>query len=66
MTNKNLNNKNEFKKYIKSIPYHFNNALKSIARHIAMSISSATAVTVTLILMMLFLVVACNISNFTT
>ena len=51
--------------FIKSIPYHIKAAFKSIWRHMAMSISAASAVTVTLILMSAFLLVAGNINSFT-
>lgn len=44
---------------------HFDTAWKSIRRHLAMSISSAAAVSVTLILMALFLVIASNVGGFT-
>ncbi len=50
-------------KFFKLIPYHFNNACKSIYRNLAMSFSSATAVSVTLLLVMLFLVIAVNLSS---
>lgn len=50
-------------KFFKFIPYHVKNALKSIRRNFAMSISSATAVTVTLTLVTLFLVIAGNINE---
>ena len=51
--------------FFKSIPYHFNAAAKSIFRHLAMSLSAASAVTVTLVLMSAFLLVAGNVNNFT-
>lgn len=51
-------------KFIKSLPYHIKSAFNSIKRNIAMSISSATAVTLTLIMVTLFLVVAGNVVNF--
>lgn len=50
-------------KFIKSLPYHFKSAFRSIRRNIAMSVSSATAVTVTLVLIAIFLMVASNISS---
>lgn len=52
-------------KFLKLIPYHTKTALNSIVRHLAMTFSSASAVTVTLTLLMVFLIVAGNVSNFT-
>lgn len=52
-------------KFFKSLPYHFKTAFSSIVRHFSMTFSSSSAVTVTLTLFMLFLVIAGNISNFT-
>ena len=52
-------------RFIKSIPYHIKTAFNSLVRHFALTFSSATAVTVTLTLLMTFLVVAGNVSNFT-
>ena len=52
-------------RFIKSIPYHVKTAFTSLIRHFALTFSSATAVTVTLTLLMTFLIVAGNISNFT-
>lgn len=51
-------------KFIKSLPYHFKSAYKSIKRNIAMSFSSATAVTLTLIMITLLLVVTGNVMTF--
>lgn len=51
-------------KFIKSLPYHIKSAFKSIKRNIAMSVSSSTAVTLTLIMVSLFLIVAGNVVNF--
>lgn len=51
--------------FFKSIPYHIKAAFKSIFRHLAMSISAASAVTVTLVLMACFLLLAGNIGSFT-
>ena len=48
---------------IKNMPYHFKSAWKSLTRNIAVSISSATAVTVTLILVSLFLMIAGNLNE---
>ena len=52
-------------KFFKSLPYHTKTALKSIARHLALTFSSASAVSVTLTLLMVFLVLAGNVSSFT-
>lgn len=52
-------------KFIKSIPYHTKTAVNSLTRHFALTFSSISAVTVTLTLLMFFLVIAGNISNFT-
>lgn len=52
-------------RFIKSIPYHIKTAFNSLVRHFALTFSSATAVTVTLTLLMTFLVVAGNVTNFT-
>ncbi len=49
----------------KSLPYHAKTALNSLVRHMALTFSSASAVSVTLVLLMAFLVIAGNISNFT-
>lgn len=50
-------------KAMKNMPYHLKSAWKSLTRNIAVSISSATAVTVTLILVSLFLMIATNLSE---
>ena len=47
----------------KNMPYHLKSAWKSLTRNIAVSISSATAVTVTLILVSMFLMIAGNINE---
>ena len=52
-------------KFFKSIPFHIKTALKSLIRHFALTFSSASAVMVTLTLLMAFLVVAGNVSGFT-
>lgn len=52
-------------KFFTSLPRHLLAALKSLKRHLAMTLSSASAVAVTLILLALFLVLAVNISDFT-
>ena len=46
------------------IPYHLRQAARSFVRHLAMSLSAATAVSVTLTLLALFLVLAGNVSLF--
>lgn len=51
--------------FMKSIPFHIKTAFNSLTRHFALTFSSASAVTVTLTLLMTFLIVAGNISNFT-
>ncbi len=50
---------------IKSIPYNIKKAWKSIIRNLGASVSSVFAVTITLILIMLFAVAAFNVSSFT-
>ena len=52
-------------KFFKSIPFHIKTALKSLIRHFALTFSSASAVMVTLTLLMAFIVVAGNVANFT-
>ena len=52
-------------KLIKSIPFHVKSAGKSVIRHLALTISSSSAVMVTLLLMSLFLLIAGNIGAFT-
>lgn len=52
--------------FIHSLPKHFLTALQSLRRHMAMTLSSASAVAVTLILMALFLVLAGNVDSFAT
>lgn len=51
--------------FFKSLPYHIKSAFKSVVRHIALSISAASAVSVTLVLVASFMLVAMNVSNFT-
>lgn len=53
-------------RFIKSLPLHFRASLKGLRRHMAMTVSAASAVTVTLILMSLFLILTGNITSFTT
>ncbi len=50
--------------FFASIPKHFMNAVKNLARHMAMTISSISAVSVTLFLMTLFLILATNVDSF--
>lgn len=51
-------------KLIKQLPHHFVTAGKGLFRHLAMTISSASAVMVTLILISLFMILAGNVDNF--
>lgn len=50
---------------MKNLPHHFLTACKGLGRHLAMTISSASAVTVTLVLISIFVLLAGNIDNFT-
>ena len=52
-------------KFFKSIPFHIKTAFKSLIRHFALTFSSASAVMVTLTLLMAFLIIAGNVANFT-
>lgn len=52
-------------KFLKSLPKHIKTAFLSIFRHLAMSLSASSAVTVTLILFGAFLMIAGNIGQFT-
>lgn len=52
-------------KLLKSLPFHIKSAGKSIVRHIALTVSSSSAVMITLLLMSLFLLIAGNIGTFT-
>lgn len=52
-------------KFFKSLPKHIKTAFLSIFRHLAMSLSAASAVTVTLVLFAAFLLIAGNIGQFT-
>ena len=52
-------------KFIKSLPYHVKTAITSLLRHFALTFSSASAVMVTLTLLMVFIIVAGNVANFT-
>lgn len=51
--------------FFKALPKHTKSAFLSIFRHIAMSLSASSAVTVTLVLFSAFLLIAGNISLFT-
>lgn len=51
--------------FFKSLPFHIKTAMNSIRRNLGNAVSSVFAVTVTLILIMLFAVVALNVSGFT-
>lgn len=53
-------------RFLKSLPYHFKKAIHSIIRNFGNATSSIFAVTVTLVLIMLFIVLAVNVSGFTT
>ena len=51
-------------KFIRSIPFHLKTAIVSIFRHFAMSISAMSAVSVTLVLLGVLLVLAGNVQQF--
>ncbi|MEG0525885.1 MAG: permease-like cell division protein FtsX [Longicatena sp.] len=51
--------------FFKAFPKHIKTAFLSIARHLAMSLSASSAVTITLVLFSAFLIVAGNVSLFT-
>lgn len=51
--------------FFKALPKHIKTAFLSIFRHLAMSLSASSAVTVTLILFSAFLMIAGNVSLFT-
>ncbi|MEG0359999.1 MAG: permease-like cell division protein FtsX [Longicatena sp.] len=51
--------------FFKAIPKHIKTAFLSIFRHVAMSLSASSAVTITLILFSAFLIIAGNVSLFT-
>lgn len=51
--------------FARNLPKHVLTALKGLQRHMAMTISSVSAVSVTLLLMALFFVLAGNVENFT-
>lgn len=50
--------------FVRSLPKHFMNAIRNLGRHMAMTVSSVSAVAVTLTLMTLFMVLAANLSGF--
>lgn len=52
-------------KFFRSIPNHVKTAFQSLTRHGAMTFSSVSAVMITLTLLMVFILIAGNISNFT-
>ena len=52
--------------FLKAFPRHVKTAFLSIFRHLAMSLSAASAVTIILVLLAVFLVLAGNISLFTS
>lgn len=52
-------------KFFRSIPNHVKTAFQSLIRHGAMTFSSVSAVMITLTLLMVFILIAGNISNFT-
>lgn len=52
--------------FFKSFPKHFMSAIKNLVRHLAMTISSVSAVAVTLTLMAMFVLLAGNINGFTS
>lgn len=51
-------------RFLTNIPHHFISALKGLGRHFAMTLSSASAVMVTLILISVFILIAGNVDNF--
>lgn len=51
--------------FFRSLPSHFATAWRSIIRHISLTFSSATAVTVTLLIVGLLVLIAGNINSFT-
>lgn len=53
-------------RFIKSLPFHFRSAFHGLRRHTAMTFSAVSAVTVTLSLMALFLLLTGNITSFTS
>ncbi|MBR3839684.1 MAG: permease-like cell division protein FtsX [Erysipelotrichales bacterium] len=53
-------------KFFRNIPRHFKEARNGIVRNFAMTLSSASAVTVTLVLIGAFLLVAVNLDSFMT
>lgn len=53
------------RKIIRYIKFHIKTAFKNIFRHVGMTFSASIAVTITLILISVFMLMAFNISNFT-
>lgn len=51
--------------FFKSIPFHMKSAAKNLIRHLVMTLSAASAVMVTLVLLAAFLMIAGNVSGFT-
>lgn len=51
--------------FLRSLPRHFSTGWKSLVRHASLTFSSITAVTVTLLIVGLLVLVAANISSFT-
>lgn len=52
-------------KFFRSLPLHFKSAVQGLIRHSATAFSAISAVSVTLVLMSLFMLLTGNISNFT-
>lgn len=52
-------------KFLRSLPFHFTSAVQGLIRHSATAFSAISAVSVTLILMSLFMLLTGNISSFT-
>ena len=53
------------RQFFRSLPSHFATAWKSVIRHPSLTVSSATAVTITLLIVGLLVLIAGNINNFT-
>ncbi|MDE6195721.1 MAG: permease-like cell division protein FtsX [Erysipelotrichaceae bacterium] len=52
-------------RFIKSLPFQFRFACKSLYRHRTMTVSASSAVSVTLVLMSLFMLLTVNLNSFT-
>lgn len=50
--------------FFKSIPFHIKSAAKNLIRHLVMTLSAASAVMITLVLLAAFLMIAGNVSGF--